>query len=121
MAAGDAAQQSRWLPAIATGEARIAVAFAGLSGTAGAGDMRLDGQSLSGEMRGAMDVAGATHILVVEADGGMAIVAADPPGVAVTLRRSPDRPPTLADLAFTAAPAEPPPAANQPLTPKTGR
>src|SRR3546814_16609262 len=64
-------------------EARIAVAFAGLSGTAGAGDMRLDGQSLSGEMRGAMDVAGATHILVVEADGGMAIVAADAPGVGI--------------------------------------
>ncbi len=115
LAAGDATQQARWLPSISTGEVRIAVAFGGLSGTAGAGQVRLDGGSLSGEMRGAMDVAGATHLLTVAADGGMAIVAADGPGVAVTLRRSLDRTRALADIAFTGAAAEPLTAANDAL------
>src|SRR5690606_23844293 len=65
LAAGDAAQQARWLPAIATGEVRIAVAFGALSGTAGAGQVRLDGGRLSGALGGAVDVAGATHLLAV--------------------------------------------------------
>lgn len=114
-AAGDAAQQSRWLPMIATGEIRIAVAFAALAGTAGAGDLRLDGGRLQGTVRGVMDVAGATHVLTVLGDGGMAVAAVDAPGVEISLRRSLDRTRALADIAFGGTEAEPLSAANDPL------
>ncbi|MFN4090802.1 MAG: acyl-CoA dehydrogenase family protein, partial [Alphaproteobacteria bacterium] len=91
LAAGDGAQQGRWLPRIAAGEARIAVAFAGLAGTPGTDDLRLEGSRLTGTVRGVMDVAGATDLLVVLRDGRMAVLPAAADGVTVTVRRSLDR------------------------------
>ncbi len=115
LAAGDAAQQGRWLPAIAAGDMRIAVAFAGLAGTAGAGDLRLDGPRLHGTVRGVMDAAGASHILTVADDGRMALLPVSSAGVEVSMRRSLDRTRALADVAFAGAEAEPLQAANDPL------
>jgi len=115
LAAGDAGQQARWLPRIASGEVRVAVAFAGLSGTAGAGTVRIADASIDGELRGVMDAAGATHLIVMAGDGGMALVAADAAGVAVEVRRSLDRTRALGHVTLTGAAGEPLAAANDPL------
>ncbi len=103
---GSPAQQAAWLPRIAAGEVRTAVAFGTTAGTTGSCSLEFDGGHLSGEVTGALDAAGATHVLVAMPAGGMALVAADAPGSALRPRRSVDRLRTLADLAFAAAPAE---------------
>jgi alkylation response protein AidB-like acyl-CoA dehydrogenase len=87
---------------------RVAASLAALTGTTGTCALTLTGGRLSGEVTGALDGATATHLLVaLPGDGGMALVAADAPGVHATPRRSVDRLRPLADLTFDAAPAEP--------------
>jgi len=62
-----------------------------------------------------MDAAGATHLIVMAGDGGMALVAADAAGVAVEVRRSLDRTRALGHVTLTGAAGEPLAAANDPL------
>ena len=108
-------QQDEWLPAIAAGEARFAVAFAGLAGQTGAAGGTLFGGTLSGRIDGVMDASAATHYLVFGRDGTAAVVDAAAPGVTASLRRSIDRTRPLMDVIFDAAPAERLDAANDPL------
>lgn len=109
------AQQDEYLPLVAGGEIRVAVAFAGLAGQTGAATASLDGPRLSGRISGVLDAAAATHFLVYLRDGSAALVAADAPGVGTTVHRSLDRTRPLVDVAFDGASAERLDAANAPL------
>jgi alkylation response protein AidB-like acyl-CoA dehydrogenase len=104
---GGSAQREEWLPGLAAGEVRVAVALGALWGTTGTCGLRLDsGGRLSGEVSGALDAGGATHLLVaLPAGGGMALVEAVASGVTLRPRRSVDGLRSIADLAFDGAPA----------------
>jgi alkylation response protein AidB-like acyl-CoA dehydrogenase len=103
---GSPAQQAEWLPRIAAGEIRATVALGALAGTTGNCSLRLAGGRLSGGITGALDAAGATHLLVAVPAGGMVLVTADAPGVTLRIRRSVDRLRLLADLDFSDAAGE---------------
>lgn len=109
------AQQDEWLPQIAAGEIRIAVAFAGLAGQTGAATASLDNGRLSGRIAGVLDAGAATHFLVYLRNGNAAVVAADTAGVATTMHRSVDRTRPVVDVTFNAVRAERLTAANAPI------
>ena len=109
------AQQNEWLPQIAGGEVRFAVAFAGLAGQTGAASTRCENDRLTGRLASVLDAGSATHFIVYLPDGTAAVVAADASGVATTMHRSIDRTRPVVDVVFDAAPAERLDAANAPL------
>jgi alkylation response protein AidB-like acyl-CoA dehydrogenase len=83
--------RAAWLPRIATGAARLAVAFARPGGATGESHVERRGDRLAGRLDGAVDLAGATHVLILLDDGDVAVVAVDAPGVHASLRPSLDR------------------------------
>jgi alkylation response protein AidB-like acyl-CoA dehydrogenase len=109
------AQQQAWLPRIASGEARMAMAFAGLTGSTAADDLKLDGEHLSGRMDGVLDAARASQVLIYLPDGRAVLLDCQAHGVATSLRPSLDRTRPLVDLELTNTPVEILDAANQPL------
>ncbi|MEA2777362.1 MAG: hypothetical protein QOF90_2768 [Acetobacteraceae bacterium] len=109
------AQQNEYLPMIAAGEWRFAVALPSLAGQTGAASIELNGGRLSGRIAGVADAGAATHFLVYLPDGHAAVVAADAEGVATRMHRSIDRTRPIADVTFDAAAAERLDAANAPL------
>jgi len=109
------AQQNEYLPMVATGEARIAVGFAGLSGQTGTASVMLDGSRLNGTISGVMDGGAATHYLIYLRDGTAALVEADATGMSSQQHRSLDRTRPLVDVTFDATPAELLTAANDKL------
>lgn len=115
MNSANEAQQDEWLPQIAGGEARMAVAFAGLAGQTGAATAWLDGDRLSGKIAAVLDAGAATHYVVYLPDGHAAVVAADAPGVSSHMYRSLDRTRPTIDVTFESAPAETLDSTNDPL------
>jgi alkylation response protein AidB-like acyl-CoA dehydrogenase len=109
------ALQDEYLPQIAAGECRFAVALPSLSGQTGVGSVALADGRLSGRITGVADAGAATHFLVYLPDGHAAVVAADTPGVVADLQRSIDRTRPVVDVTFDATPAENLNAANAPL------
>jgi alkylation response protein AidB-like acyl-CoA dehydrogenase len=109
------AQQDEYLPQLAAGECRFAVALPGLVGQTGSACVELRDGKLSGRISGVADAGAATHLLVYLPDGHAAIVAADAPGVAAETRRSIDRTRPTTDVTFESATAERLDAANAPL------
>lgn len=101
-----AAQQAEWLPKIASGEMRVAVAFAGGTGQTGSSEANLDGGTLSGRIDGVLDASGATHILAILADGRAALAPIEAAGVSATVRPTLDRTRPIADVTFTKASAQ---------------
>jgi alkylation response protein AidB-like acyl-CoA dehydrogenase len=101
--AGSEEQKSTWLPAIAAGEIRVAVALAGLSGSTGSNQLALSDGKLSGHVSGLLDGGDASHALVYMPDGQAMMIELDASGVALTARPSLDRTRPLADLAFAGA------------------
>ena len=87
---GSPAQQAEWLPRIAMGEIRVGIAFPGRSGQTGKNDVRLDGDRLTGEVHGAIDGGGATHVIVYLPDGRAVLTGASDSGVTATVRKSLD-------------------------------
>ena len=112
---GTEAQQDEYLPMIAAGECRFAVALPGLAGQTGNASIRLDGDRLSGRIKNVADAGAATHFMVYLPDGHAAVVAADDPGVSTELHRSIDRTRPVVDVTFDGASAERLEAANAPL------
>ena len=108
------AQQGEWLPRIATGEARITMAFAGRTGQTGRSELRLDGDRLTGTVTGALDGGGATHVIAYLADGRAALCDAAETGVTRTVRKSLDPTRPVTDFAFDKARAVVLDAANDP-------
>jgi alkylation response protein AidB-like acyl-CoA dehydrogenase len=68
-----------WLPRIAAGTARLAVAVEGPGGAAGGAAVTREGERLTGRVDGVIDAGGATGVLVVLRDGTLAIVGLDAP------------------------------------------
>ncbi|MEQ6889098.1 acyl-CoA dehydrogenase family protein [Halomonas sp. CS7] len=111
--AADPAARREWLPALAAGEQRATLAWAGLQqpGAATGVEARRDGASLSltGRVDYVLDGAGADWLLVpARIDGDLALcrVAADAPGVSRQALTTLDPTRTVASLALEAAPAE---------------
>jgi alkylation response protein AidB-like acyl-CoA dehydrogenase len=115
LASAGTAQQEEYLPRIAAGEMRVAVAFAGLAGQTGSATATLQQDRLTGHITGVLDAAAASHVVTYLADGSAALVALDADGVEAVTRRSLDGTRPLLDLRFDAAPAERLDAANAPL------
>ncbi|MFN0162571.1 MAG: acyl-CoA dehydrogenase family protein [Burkholderiales bacterium] len=104
---GSAEQQSRWLPRIAGGEMRIAIACGALSGATGATRFELSAGRISGQVDSVLDAAGATHALLYAADGAAFMIALDAPGVKTVPRPTLDRTRPLIDLHLSGAESEP--------------
>ena len=112
------AVRAAWLPRIATGTARFAVAsdfgsasdFAGTSdsgaGATKSGAVQQHGDRLSGRIELPLDAGGATHVLVLLADGTIAIVAVEAPGAALAIGPSLDRTRPLGEFILNDTPAE---------------
>ncbi len=109
------ALQDEYLPRIAAGECRFAVALPGLSGQTGTGSAALTNGRLTGRVTGVADAGAATHFLVYLPDGHAAVIAADAREVASIVQRSVDRTRPVVDVTFDSAPAERLDAANAPL------
>lgn len=105
LGAASAAAGATWLPRIAEGTARFALAFEGLAGTTGGGRIERRGDRVSGRLDGVIDLPGATHVLLVVADGTVAALPVDAPGVRVALVPSldPTRPLGVVELTGAAA------------------
>jgi alkylation response protein AidB-like acyl-CoA dehydrogenase len=109
------AQQDEYLPMIAAGECRFAVALPSFAGQTGSASVQYQDGHLSGRLTGVADAGSATHLLVYLPDGHATIVAAEAPGVATQMHRSIDRTRPVTDVTFSHAPAERLDAANAPL------
>ena len=103
---GSDAVQDEWLPRIASGTARLAVAFEGLPGRADASTVERRGDRVSGRLPIVLDARGATHVLAVLVDGTLAIVAAAAPGARLSVVPSLDRTRPVGDLVIADTPAE---------------
>jgi alkylation response protein AidB-like acyl-CoA dehydrogenase len=110
-----AAQQDEYLPRVAAGECRFAVALPSLAGQTSSASVALAEGRLSGHLTGVADAGAATHFLIYLPDGHAAVVAADANGVSARLRRSVDRTRPVVDVTFDAVTAERLVAANAPL------
>jgi alkylation response protein AidB-like acyl-CoA dehydrogenase len=99
-----AAQQAEWLPRMAAGEMRVAVAFAGGTGQTGRADVTLDGTTLSGAIDGVLDAAGATHVLTILPDGRAALADVRGAGVMAEVKPTLDRTRPLSLVTFEKAP-----------------
>lgn len=103
---GSDAAQAAWLPRIAAGTARLAVAFDGLAGTTETGAVDRHRGRLSGRLDVTLDPGGATHVLAVLADGAIAIVPVDAPGSRLSIVPSLDRTRPVGDFVLDDTPAE---------------
>jgi alkylation response protein AidB-like acyl-CoA dehydrogenase len=108
------AQQNEYLPMIAGGEYRFAVALPSLAGQTGTASIGYDAGRLSGRITGVADAGSATHYMIYLPDGHAAVVAAGAPGVSARMQRSIDRTRPVVDVTFDGAPAERLDAANAP-------
>ncbi len=115
VATGSAQQQARWLPAIAKGEMRVAVACGALSGATGTAELSRNSGRISGQVSGVLDGGGATHVLLFAPDGAAAIVALGSAGVELALQPTLDRTRPLARLVLDDAAVEPLASAGDPL------
>ncbi len=107
IAAGSPSQRSEWLPKLAAGEARAAVAIGeALAGARdGAGVEARDGR-LHGTALFVIDSAAADVVIVADLAGGLHLVAADAPGLSATALETIDRTRRVGGLRFQATPGE---------------
>jgi len=105
--AGSAAQQARWLPQIAAGAVRFGVAMGERSGARdGAGVQVAEDASLRGKSLFALEVGGATHLLVADGKGDLFVVASDAVGLTVEPMPTIDRTRDVCAVEFDAVVAE---------------
>jgi alkylation response protein AidB-like acyl-CoA dehydrogenase len=115
MNSGSETQQDEYLPLIAAGEYRFAVAMPALAGQTGASAVQFVGGRLSGDLSAVADAGAATHFLIYLPDGHAAVVAADASGVSTRMHRSIDRTRPVTNVTFDRSAAERLDAANAPL------
>jgi alkylation response protein AidB-like acyl-CoA dehydrogenase len=99
--AGKDSQKSEWLPKLASGELRMAVAISETAGGAreDAG-VRVEANKISGRVIFSLDAADADAYLVADGSGGLHIVAADAEGLADQELRTIDRTRAVNELRF---------------------
>lgn len=101
----DEAQRRAWLPAIARGEMRIAVAAGALAGTTGDTTLTFDAERLNGRVSGVIDSGQATHVLAFLTDGRCVLTDAPQPDLEIDPRPTVDRTRPLAGMIFDHVPA----------------
>lgn len=106
-AAGSPSEQADWLPRIASGEVRFAVALnEAVSRRDGAG-LALEAGKLSGTALFAMELHGATQGLACDAAGRLVVFDITAPGLASKPLRTIDRTRIFSELNFNSVPARP--------------
>ncbi|MFI4935163.1 MAG: acyl-CoA dehydrogenase family protein [Caulobacterales bacterium] len=106
--AGSAAQQDRWLPKLAAGEAIAGAAIGeGISGAREGAGVSAEAGKLSGKALFVIDAAEADLFVVADRAGGLHLVAGDAPGLTRTSLTTIDLTRRLGELSFDKAPAEP--------------
>lgn len=100
------AQRAEWLPRMASGDMRVAVAFAGGTGQTGVAAAAIEDGRLTGRIDGVIDAAGATHILTLLPDGRAAMTEIAAPGATCEIRPTLDRTRPVASATFAGARAE---------------
>jgi alkylation response protein AidB-like acyl-CoA dehydrogenase len=108
LAGGDDAQRRRWLPGLAAGD-RLATVAIGEAGEAWDPDdyrVRAKDGTLTGIKTHVTHADSADLIVVALADGGLAVIERDAPGVKVERAESLDRSQPTATVQFESAPAE---------------
>lgn len=98
--------QTAWLPRIAAGTARFAVAVERLAGVTGDGSTEWRGDRLFGSLSNAIGCGGATHVLAILKDGTAVVFPVEAPGAQVSLRPSLDRLCPLGEVALAGVHAE---------------
>jgi alkylation response protein AidB-like acyl-CoA dehydrogenase len=106
LGAGREAARAAWLPRVATGTARLAVAFETLAASTAQNAVERRGDRLSGRLEAVVDLAGATHVLVVLDDGTLAVLPVAGRGVRAACRPSLDRTRPLGQVDLSDATAE---------------
>lgn len=115
MLSGTEAHQGEYLPQIASGGARFAVAFAGLAGQTGAAQASLQENHLSGRIDAVIDAGNLTHPIVYLPDGSAALSAANAAGLSFTKHCSVDPTRPISEVELSNVATEPLDAANDKL------
>jgi alkylation response protein AidB-like acyl-CoA dehydrogenase len=112
---GSDAQRGAWLPRLAAGEtvATLAIAEGDQGWAEKDWSCRISGDRISGLKKLAPDAAQADLLVVATGDGGLALVARDGPGVALSPFEGLDRTRRMASIALEDAPCEVLPAGTQ--------
>ena len=106
--AGSPAQQDAWLPRLAAGEARAAIAIGEtVSGARDASGVSARGGRLNGKSLFVIDAAGPDVIVVGDSQDRLHLVAGDAAGLDITPLTTIDLTRQLGELTFTDCPAEP--------------
>jgi alkylation response protein AidB-like acyl-CoA dehydrogenase len=105
--AGSDEQKSTWLPKLAAGECRVAVAVSETAGGAreNAGVSVADGK-ISGRVLFSLDAVDADAYLIADAGGGLHIIKADADGLALDALRTIDRTRMVNELRFDQTPCD---------------
>jgi len=98
-------EQARWLPLIAAGDVRIAVALQAAVSNRGGAKLVYDGQAVSGQCLFAFDAREVTHILTATAENQICLVDARAPGVSISPLQTIDRTRSLFEIKFDQAKA----------------
>ena len=99
-AAGSEAQKADWLSKIASGEVRMGVAITEYVGAREGAGVTAKSGKLSGKSLFALEIAGATHVLVCDTDGRLHIAAADARGLQQNRLTTIDRTRDFSELVF---------------------
>lgn len=105
--AGSAAQQTEWLPRIASGAARFGVAIAGIVEERDGAQVRAEAGGLTGTALFALDFADANHFIVADGRGRLHLLAAAAPGVEAIVLRTIDATRSVGELRLSSAKTEP--------------
>ena len=109
--AGTPAQQDRWLPKLAAGEATVGIAInESISGARDGAGVRAEAGRLSGRSLFALDAAGADVLIVADDAGGLHLVDPGANGVTITPLATIDHTRRVSELNFDSTPADPSPA-----------
>lgn len=98
MDAASDAQQAAWLPELASGRMRIAVALSEAAATRDGAGVSAGPDGLTGRAVFAMETAAATHILIAGREGDLHLVGTGAPELTVTPMRTIDRTRQVAEL-----------------------
>jgi alkylation response protein AidB-like acyl-CoA dehydrogenase len=107
-AAGSTAQQSRWLPPLAAGEALAGIAISeAVAGARDGAGVTAQGGKLTGTSLFVIDAAEADLFIVADTAGALHLVAGDAPGITRIALTSIDLTRRLGEVRFRDTPAEP--------------
>lgn len=106
MDAASESQQADWLPALASGDMKIAVALTEAAAARDGAGVAAGPGGLTGRALFAMETEAATHLLIADRERGLHLVEVDAPGLTMTPMRTIDRTRQVAELVLENVPGE---------------